>query len=172
MNGKTKIVSFVIAFLALTNASNAQEIQRSFYGNAGSASHSATITLSQTFGEPMSNVLEYYDNDSTKFYLLRQGFEQSIKDTTIYTYINNALETTISVYPNPTHNFINIKLDNGGLDNLQINIYDALGRFVKRELLILETTTIDVTSLAQGAYFIHLEDLQTKSKATFPFIKI
>jgi len=65
---------------------------------------------------------------------------------------NEFNETTITVYPNPTSNNINIK---GLKEDTQVKIYDALGRLVQTKLLNSNTTTINVSKL-KGIYIARI----------------
>ena len=63
---------------------------------------------------------------------------------------------TISVYPNPAKDFINVKLL--GQSRYQVRLYNLQGKMV---LLETNADQIDVTSVASGTYL--LEVLETVS---------
>ncbi len=60
----------------------------------------------------------------------------------------------ISVYPNPSTNWINIELDHG-LTAKTIEIYDVVGQLVAKEYNgpISESTSFDISLLNEGLYF-------------------
>ena len=79
-----------------------------------------------------------------------------------------------SIYPNPANNKLNIQFNQSiSGDNLQLSIIDMLGRTVsKQQELSIETynnTSIDVSSLDKGTYFINLSN--GNSTITKKFIK-
>jgi uncharacterized delta-60 repeat protein len=61
---------------------------------------------------------------------------------------------TISIYPNPATNILNIELPNQNLKNCQANIYSYNGSLLKTETL--NNQTIDIANLPQGLYFIEI----------------
>jgi hypothetical protein len=58
----------------------------------------------------------------------------------------------ISVYPNPTHNMLNVVSD---LQIKQIDIYDINGKVVKR--IINPEQTVSVSDLSKGVYMLHIQ---------------
>jgi|TARA_B110000495_G_C22559263_1_gene337599 YD repeat-containing protein len=78
------------------------------------------------------------------------------------------LTNTITVYPNPTDSFLNIKLpDSFTSKSTYIQIYDVNGRLIvdNKPTIIDNQITINVNSLSNGVYLIHLiTDSQKWSK--------
>lgn len=70
-----------------------------------------------------------------------------------------AKKSTVSVYPNPATNVINVKSEN---KIAQVSIYDASGKTVKTTT----ETTINVENLAKGSYVVSIKyaDGTTESK--------
>ncbi|MAB30154.1 MAG: hypothetical protein CMP78_00950, partial [Formosa sp.] len=56
----------------------------------------------------------------------------------------------ISIYPNPTKDFIYLK---GNNNNLRVMIYDITGKIVFKKLV---TNTIDISNLNNGMYLLHI----------------
>ena len=71
---------------------------------------------------------------------------------------------SITLYPNPTVDFLNLKIDNVKSIE-QIDIYDASGRLVK-SILDSGTTNINVKDLKKGSYIVKVKagDLHLVSK--------
>jgi hypothetical protein len=63
--------------------------------------------------------------------------------------INENITNTINIYPNPTSSTLNIEVN----EQTQITIVNVLGEVVKTET-IKGLSTIDVTDLTSGIYFI------------------
>jgi hypothetical protein len=69
--------------------------------------------------------------------------------------ITNNLESNgITIYPNPTNDFINIisKPTTNGI----IEIYNSTGKLVIKEPIAKELNSIDLTNQADGLYFLKL----------------
>jgi Flp pilus assembly pilin Flp len=72
---------------------------------------------------------------------------------------DNIILSQFSIHPNPTSNIVTITLQND-LELISINIYNALGQFIKSE----KNSTIDVRNLSKGNYFFEVNT--NKGKAT------
>ena len=62
----------------------------------------------------------------------------------------------LSVYPNPTVDFLTIETDNLQLKQAAIVLYDATGRKVKTQLLTSNATKINVNNLERGIYLLQI----------------
>lgn len=83
------------------------------------------------------------------------------------------LSKSITVYPNPATDYVNIKL--GALDAsiAKITLYSILGSElqVEKETVTEHEVRIKVKDLATGYYLIAVRDEQLKFKATYKFLK-
>jgi hypothetical protein len=68
--------------------------------------------------------------------------------------INSSQKSSFEIFPNPADNFIRIKKSKQQQET--ITIFNSTGEIVKRELIVNELHTIDVSELCKGIYFIHL----------------
>lgn len=59
----------------------------------------------------------------------------------------------IAVYPNPTNGMVNIAINTELLNNSSIEVYNAVGKLVIREMLSKETTSVNLNGLEDGVYF-------------------
>lgn len=66
----------------------------------------------------------------------------------------------VSVFPNPTKNWVTVSLDDETLT--QINIFDTVGRLVAKQSFARQTT-IDLTDFVTGIYLIEIENKKGKS---------
>lgn len=68
--------------------------------------------------------------------------------------VMNDSSNYLSIYPNPTHNTLNVQFDKGSILSGRIEVYDTQGRLVKSQLVKMHqnNTIIDVSDLAQGVY--------------------
>lgn len=81
---------------------------------------------------------------------------------------NPALKNTLSIFPNPARLEISIAsaaLENGGT----LFIYDSIGKLVRTEILKKEVTTLYISDLARGIYFISVPVISGKPQR---FIKL
>ena len=75
-------------------------------------------------------------------------------DTSTLSNNETVLSKSLTIYPNPIKNSINVSVNNGVIVNT-ITVYTVQGKkIVQQELK--DDTTIDVSSLSQGIYFVKL----------------
>jgi hypothetical protein len=77
------------------------------------------------------------------------------------------IDNTISVYPNPVSDILNIELKEGTGTDIPITIYDIMGKAVKHMVIKSKRETIDVSNWIPGIYI-----LQTRRKSKNETIKI
>ncbi|NOU18938.1 MAG: DUF333 domain-containing protein [Bacteroidales bacterium] len=78
------------------------------------------------------------------------------------------LPTSISVYPNPSNNTINVKLSNGAMIGV-VKIYNTNGSLVKTENIDKTEKSINVSELPSGVYILSVDD--SKGPLTTRFVK-
>ena len=66
--------------------------------------------------------------------------------------INEAVASLISVYPNPNNGVVNINLTAELAKNASLEVYDALGKLVVKQVLANELNIINVSNLDNGIY--------------------
>jgi hypothetical protein len=67
--------------------------------------------------------------------------------------VSAAVKELISIYPNPSSNFINLNLPKG-ISVSNVEVYDILG---KAKQVSLDNNTLDIRSLAAGVYFLSIQ---------------
>jgi Zn-dependent metalloprotease len=78
----------------------------------------------------------------------------------ICTGVNENTNSNLSVYPNPANEILVIEgvLNNTAIINKQFKIVDVLGKIVLADVITNNKQTINITSIAKGAYFVVLDD--------------
>ena len=98
-----------------------------------------------------------------------QGVEQAyeiysvgIKET--------ALNISLSVFPNPTSDFLTLKVEDYNNETLSFDLLDEQGKLILSEQITNQETQVAMSTLARGSYFINI--VQTnKQIQTFKIIK-
>ena len=62
----------------------------------------------------------------------------------------------VNVFPNPTQNKLNLKLPTPPNNNTKALIFNTLGHLVQKETLITKESSIDVSTLKSGIYFLKI----------------
>jgi hypothetical protein len=81
--------------------------------------------------------------------------------------VNGLKNTGISIYPNPVKNSIHINAKANDL-GCEYTIYDQLGRNIATGEINSNNTTIDLTNIPKGIYFLSFSD---NSNQSWKFIK-
>ena len=79
-----------------------------------------------------------------------------------------AEETNISIYPNPSNGKFNINTTNK--NTLDASIYTIQGSLIYHNTINKPTTTVDLSQLSKGVYFIKLTDPKTNNSHTSKLI--
>jgi hypothetical protein len=81
--------------------------------------------------------------------------------------LNSYLENNISLYPNPANDYIDVRVDELNVTNMEV--YDVYGKLINTVNVINNPTRINVSGLATGMYFVRVTTEQ--GVATKSFIK-
>lgn len=114
-------------------------------------SNGLSTTLSAVLSSPILNQLYYISVRATNYAGLESEFVADGQRYVDDLGLNDALFAAISVYPNPTRDYIKI---DGIPQDAQMYLVDAKGSIVQeiRSSIPNVTTTINVSQLARGAY--------------------
>lgn len=83
------------------------------------------------------------------------------------------LVNKIDIYPNPTVDFLHVKITNSKLINPIIKLYNIIGSSIEVEVEKLENDiySIDVNDLRPGYYLLSIEDNNTQFNELYKFLK-
>lgn len=146
----------LIMLLCGIHSLEAQNIARQVFSNGADFDSSGSITISSSIGQSLCFTLEANE------YAITQGFQQENEVVSVNT-VEPTVETSFSVYPNPTDQFFTIKLSSDGPFAGSIVIYNDLNQVVLRESVVTNHThskTYGKTVFPHGVYFISLIDRQ------------
>ena len=82
--------------------------------------------------------------------------------------IENRLESSVNLYPNPAKEYVDIRVD-GDLNVTMMEVYDVYGKLINTVNVIDNPTRINVSSLANGMYFVRVTT--EKGMVTKTFVK-
>ena len=152
---------FFLAFL-LTFSVNAQTSHQVLSATGGDASGTGG-SVAYSVGQIV------YTTSTGTTGSVAQGVEQAyeiysvgIKET--------ALNISLSIFPNPTSDFLTIKVEVYNNEALSYHLIDEQGKSVLNEQITNQDTQVAMSTLASGIYFINV--LQANKKIqTFKIIK-
>lgn len=80
--------------------------------------------------------------------------------TTLAT-VNQELEENITIYPNPTHNILNVEAK----EKVSIQVFDALGKMILVRNNVQNTEKINLTSYPSGLYLVKVSNATGNNKS-------
>ena len=158
---KRLILTVVLGF-ALIGA-NAQTASPELLSPAGDSFNNTSYQLDWSIGECITATHSEGD------YVLTQGFHQS-------TYAITAIkdlraDINMSVYPNPTTDFISLKVESSKAEGMQYTITDFSGKVLQTSNLKSDIEQINFSNYANGVYFLSVKQENNQLIKSFKIIK-
>ena len=75
---------------------------------------------------------------------------QKVRETSIENFEN----VSVTIFPNPTSNYVNIDIKNCNFSIKQIEVLDVYGKLIKKESFSGNSGKIDMSNLSQGLYML------------------
>ena len=160
MKHKKSILSlFCLLILGITEL-NAQAVITTTGNTATGSDGSATYTVGQVV---------YTTNIGTNGSVL-QGIQQPYEISVVSGIENKEISLGFTAYPNPTTDFLNLKVENYEKAHLSYTLFDISGKLLETKRIVDNETNISMANLAPATYFIKITDSK-KIVKTFKIIK-
>lgn len=156
----SKIFVFIFLLLGTTQWCIAQEST----ATAGSEATGTTGTVSFSVG-----LVDYVTINGANT-TSSQGVQQAFEIFTVTSTNTPKPAFNLSLYPNPTTNFITLSVDTKHLKNLSYKVYDISGKQIALQKISTATTNITMANLPASTYFVQVFSPTTKIK-TFKVVK-
>lgn len=155
---KTSIILLIVVLLSAGSAQAQQSINTSggiATGSEGSASYSIGQIVYLTFASQEGSVAE--------------GVQQPFEIWAVTT-VEEEVGISLTVYPNPTKNFLTLSFIEYELTGIDYLIFDLNGRVLLRSKINDPQTNIDMGGLVPAVYFLRVMK-HNKELKTFKIIK-
>jgi hypothetical protein len=164
----SKPLSILGLALFFVNNSFTQSIAPQSVNSAGTKMTQANGSLSFTVGELV--VLSQTDSDGNT---LGGGFTAGATLTTLSIQETDAAVLDVSVFPNPTSDLVNIRINHSSIEQVVVSITDLQGKEVYNGKYagISNVIGINTASYATGTYFLFLKNLNNQVLGTYQIIK-
>ncbi len=141
----------------------AQSLSPEVISTAGGKMQAGSIQLAWTLGE--TAVTRW----TTPQGFVTEGFHQPILEVTL---LPEYAAPTVRIAPNPVQSTLNVQLQVQTKQSLFANLVDVQGRVViKRTILQLGNTELDLSNLPSGMYFLNVMPQQGKPIEVFKVVK-
>lgn len=157
-----KTAYYTLCFLLLGSlTSYCQSAEQQVISSSGNHYNNGTIQLSYTIGEPVIST------ESNTTSTLTQGFHQT--NWKFLGLEDFAPEITISVFPNPVMNQLNIQSND--FIGITYQLFDSNGKLVFEDELKDSNTQLNTETLAPAMYSIFFRSEDKSNLKTFKLIK-
>jgi len=154
-----KIILLASIFCSLFSASAQQAIVTSG-GNATGTNGTSSYSIGQVS----------YSSASGTNGSVNQGVQQPYEIFTLGNDDFPEIKLVMTVYPNPTTAFVNLKIENHPLENIQYQLFDNNGRQIHSQKITTSETQISMENLATAIYLLNVFE-DNKVVKTFKIIK-
>jgi len=139
----------------------AQTAVTSTGGNASGSGGSASYSVGQVV---------YTTNIGTNG-SVAQGVQQPY-EISVVTAIEQAkgINLSVTAYPNPTTDYLTLRIDEFDISNLSFQLYDMNGKLLQNEKITGNQTSIVMSNLVPATYFVKVIQ-ENKEVKTFKIIK-
>jgi len=162
-SGKLKVlgVATLLTFAFSLSTVSGQESVNATGGNASGSGGSASYSVGQVV---------YTTNISTNG-SVAHGVQQPY-EISVITAIEEAkyINLTVSAYPNPTTDFLELKVESEKLKDLSFQLYDISGKLLQSEKITGNQTRIVMSNLVPAIYFVKIVQ-GNKEVKTFKIVK-
>lgn len=146
---KNKTMLLMAFFLLSLTGLQSQETVLTTGGNASGSGGSASYSIGQVL----------YTNIVGATGSVEHGIQQPFEISTFVGIDDNlGISLSLSVYPNPTTDFLNLKVENEDYKNLSYQLYDINGRQLLNEKMIDNNTNIKMSHLQKDIYYLIIMD--------------
>lgn len=157
---KLKLSAVLLLGLGLTGL-QAQTSVNATGGNASGSGGSASYSVGQVV---------FTTNTGTSGSVV-QGIQQPY-EISVVTGIEQAkgINLELSVYPNPTTDYLTLEVKDFEISNLSFQVYDMQGKLLQNEKITVNQTSIGMRNLLPANYFVKVIK-DNKEVKTFEIIK-
>jgi hypothetical protein len=165
---KYKPIALLVASILIGTISYAQSIATQSVNSGGTKMTQANGSLSFTVGELV--VLNLTDSQGNT---IGGGFTAGATLTTASIQETDAEVLDVSVFPNPTSDLVNIRINHSSIEQVVVFITDLQGKelYNGKYAGISNVIGINTASYATGTYVLSLKNLNNQVLGTYKIIK-
>jgi hypothetical protein len=160
MLNKKVFVSLILLSGLVQTGLQAQDATTATGGNAKGTGGTVSYSVGQTV----------YTTNSGTSGTVAQGVQQPYEISVISGINDGAITLDCTAYPNPTTDYLRLKIADNTTINLTYQIYDINGKLLLNKIVEGSETTISMQGLVPGSYFLKVTDNKQEIK-TFKIIK-
>jgi hypothetical protein len=181
-----KNITLTFAIMLFAGSLSAQSVQNKVTSNAGGSYEKPTAQLEFTVGEPFVSIL------TRNGYSISQGFHQpaitivpvrlsedgelvevgeGYNAETITAGKRSSSSASLDIYPNPTSDFVNIRINGTHPGKGRVLLYNTGGQLVHDTRFVGGFVSIEFSAEPAGNYILHLIDDIGKLSGSYKIVK-
>ena len=141
-----RTLQLVLIFLPMISFSQTvHEVISSSSGDASGSGGSVAYSVGQIV----------YTTNTGATGSVAQGVEQAFEISSIGI-IETDLSISLQIYPNPTSDFLTLKVQDYNNENLSYELFDEQGKLLSNEKVITQETQVAMSSFPRAIYFMNV----------------
>lgn len=157
---KTSLLLTIFGLVSVFVTLHAQETIAATGGESSGTGGTASYTIGQIVYTTATGA-----NGSVS-----QGVQQPYEISVTLGVEVKSISLNLSIYPNPTANYLTLKIGNNEFPLLSYYLFDIQGKLIEKNKTTGRSTIINMTNLSSSTYFLRIMDTQ-KTVKTFKIIK-
>ena len=152
----------ILLVMLISGISYSQSTTPEVISSAGDHFSNSNLSISWTIGEPI------VETHSVGTATITQGFHQGLYN--IVSVEEQLLEPVISIFPNPTTDYISVEIKNQGENAYEVFLFDNLGKvLVSKKYSGIQQ--INLMQYAKAMYYIKVVDVKNKTYNSYKIVK-
>jgi hypothetical protein len=143
---KSRSILLLATGLLWTGLAQAQELANASGGDATGSGGTVAYSVGQVV---------YTTNIGTNG-SVAQGVQQPYEISTTLGINETAINLEMNVYPNPTTNYLQLKVESEKLESLNYQLIDLQGKVIENKKVTAITSTINMEGLPTTTYFLNI----------------
>ncbi|NQY11319.1 MAG: T9SS type A sorting domain-containing protein [Flavobacteriales bacterium] len=141
-----KIITSVVFLLLSLGGLHAQENTTAAGGEATGSGGTASYSVGQVVYTTVTGT-----NGS-----VAQGVQQPYEISITTGVAETSIKLEMNVYPNPTTNYLQLKVESEAIENLSFQLVDLQGKVIENKEVMESNTTINMEALPKAIYFLNV----------------
>jgi hypothetical protein len=147
MKHKQLLLSIMLLLGIGLTGLQAQESVNVSGGNATGSGGSVSYTIGQTF----------YTTNTGSNGSVAEGVQQPFEISVVIGIEEaNGINLSVSAYPNPTTDYLQLKVEREKLENLSYQLFDLNGKLLESKKIVSNETSIVMSNLVPATYFLKI----------------
>jgi len=158
---KSKPLAILLSGFLWVSFAQAQQSANATGGDASGSGGTAAYSVGQ---------IVYTTNTATTG-SVAQGVQQPYEISIVSGIDNPTVNIELSAYPNPTTDYIKLKVEGEKFEDLNYTLVDITGKLIASEKITSSTEIIGMENLASACYLLRVTNNNNKELKTFKIIK-